>query len=722
MTVQTNTNVASFNGNGVTQIFPIAFKFNNDTDLVVLLVDDATGSASLLTLNSDYTVSGEGDEEGGLINVVVAPASGQRLKVTRVVDILQLTDLRNQGKFFAEVHEDAFDLLTMIAQQHESGIRSSLRVAESDPEPARIPAVAQRANKILSFDADGNPQVVAPVADSSTELRMELASADGVKLVGGALRKVADVDALRAEQGTRDGEQVWLEAYGTGFANGGGGGPLFWDAASVATDDGWRVFAVSGVTTGRWVRPVTGEIDVAWFGLPKSGFCYDEIVKIEAYCFANKVGCYFGPGVYDVGAQNWPFRNPEVPATSLRDYAGVVIRTAGPATIFKTTSDTGADVLQCNGIKGLRVVGYPTVTATLNATTGSGSNGLSITYGGQDLYFELNCVDLPFVDKGTYGDGGKAFSIQPGSSNTNPIRNIVIKGLARNCLYATGVDVTYDSLSTNPITGVVFDVVAEDCFRAFSGGVSAPTVTPVDPAMLGVSGRIKAINCQQVIVASRTPGMSLDIEVLNTKAKAELGGYLASFPVVQVADVKAIKNSSFILHGRVRDIDTLLSTGGTSMGGGISGDCAAMQLVLDVSFSSATTQVEVISSGGNRVSSSDISLYGVTVGFDDLLLYGGNSLKVDGKAKSPTAYPGDASVASAPTPFFAAIYAADLTAVRTVSLNASAKSGDRVRVSRLAASTGSTLSVGGLRNITAGQWIECTYNGSAWEITSSGSI
>ena len=94
MTVQTNTNVASFNGNGVTQIFPIAFKFNNDTDLVVLLVDDATGSASLLTLNSDYTVSGEGDEEGGLINVVVAPASGKRLKVTRVVDILQLTDLR----------------------------------------------------------------------------------------------------------------------------------------------------------------------------------------------------------------------------------------------------------------------------------------------------------------------------------------------------------------------------------------------------------------------------------------------------------------------------------------------------------------------------------------------------------------------------------------------------------------------------------------------------
>lgn len=185
MTVQTNTNVAIFNGNGVTQIFPIAFKFNNDTDLVVLLVDDDTGVSSLLTLNSDYTVSGEGDEEGGLINVVVAPAVGQRLKVSRIVDILQLRDLRNQGKFFAEVHEDAFDLLTMIAQQHESSIRSALRVAESDPEPARLPPVASRANQLLSFDALGNPIATAPASGSSSDLAVALAdSVDPAKGAG----------------------------------------------------------------------------------------------------------------------------------------------------------------------------------------------------------------------------------------------------------------------------------------------------------------------------------------------------------------------------------------------------------------------------------------------------------------------------------------------------------------------------------------------------------
>lgn len=184
MTVQTNTNVASFNGNGVTQIFPIAFKFNNATDLVVLRIDDATGTATQLALNSDYTVSGEGDEEGGLINVVVAPAVGQRLKVSRIVDILQLRDLRNQGKFFAEVHEDAFDLLTMIAQQHESGLGLALRVADTDPEPARIPAVSQRAGKLLAFDDIGNPIAAVPVTDSSAQLRIDLASSSGASLVG----------------------------------------------------------------------------------------------------------------------------------------------------------------------------------------------------------------------------------------------------------------------------------------------------------------------------------------------------------------------------------------------------------------------------------------------------------------------------------------------------------------------------------------------------------
>lgn len=121
MTVQTNTNVANFLGNGAAT-YPIGFKFNSAADLVVQKTVIATGVTTTLTLNSDYSVAGAGVEEGGSITFSQAPTSAESIKVTRVVDLLQLTDLRNQGKFYAEVHEAVFDKLAMIDQQQQTEI------------------------------------------------------------------------------------------------------------------------------------------------------------------------------------------------------------------------------------------------------------------------------------------------------------------------------------------------------------------------------------------------------------------------------------------------------------------------------------------------------------------------------------------------------------------------------------------------------------------------
>ncbi|SNS15692.1 sialidase family protein [Pseudomonas segetis] len=132
MTVQTTTNVATGIGNGVTTVFPVGYKFNQDADLVVFLIETATSIATLQILNSDYSVQGAGDDDGGSITfLAAAPASGYSVKVTRLVDLLQLTDLRNQGKFFAEVHEDVFDLLVMMIQQVAQATDSSLHLNEA---------------------------------------------------------------------------------------------------------------------------------------------------------------------------------------------------------------------------------------------------------------------------------------------------------------------------------------------------------------------------------------------------------------------------------------------------------------------------------------------------------------------------------------------------------------------------------------------------------------
>lgn len=66
-----------------------------------------------------------------------------------------------------------------------------------------------------------------------------------------------------------------------------------------------------------------------------------------------------------------------------------------------------------------------------------------------------------------------------------------------------------------------------------------------------------------------------------------------------------------------------------------------------------------------------------------------------------------------------------LTANRTITLDtASAYRGQRFRVTRSAGDTGGpwTLSVGGLKSLSASQWCEVVYNGSAWVLTAYGTL
>lgn len=116
MTVSTIGSVAEFKTNGVTINYPFYFKFLANEDLVVTYVDPL-GVSSVLTLGTQYTVSGAGNDEGGSVTTTVALAGPGQLAVSREMDAFQQTSLRNQGKFLAETHEDVFDRLTMLIQQ-----------------------------------------------------------------------------------------------------------------------------------------------------------------------------------------------------------------------------------------------------------------------------------------------------------------------------------------------------------------------------------------------------------------------------------------------------------------------------------------------------------------------------------------------------------------------------------------------------------------------------
>ncbi|MHC7550838.1 hypothetical protein ACYAZR_09760 [Klebsiella pneumoniae] len=126
MTVSTEVDHNDYTGNGVTTSFPYTFRIFKKSDLTVQ-VADLNENITVLTLDTDYSVTGASTYSGGNVVLMSPLANGWQISISRDLPVTQETDLRNQGKFFAEVHEDAFDKLTMLIQQCFSFLRLALR-------------------------------------------------------------------------------------------------------------------------------------------------------------------------------------------------------------------------------------------------------------------------------------------------------------------------------------------------------------------------------------------------------------------------------------------------------------------------------------------------------------------------------------------------------------------------------------------------------------------
>jgi len=156
-------------GNDTATSFDYLFKIFAATHLDVR-VKDSVGVETTLTYPTHYSVTGVGRSAGGTVVLAVVGGAwqnangtlktGYSMAIRRVVPVLQGTDIRNQGGFFADVHEDAFDYMTMIMQQHEDALsRAFLLPASYDPADFDLELPAPLAGAAIGWSATADSLV-----------------------------------------------------------------------------------------------------------------------------------------------------------------------------------------------------------------------------------------------------------------------------------------------------------------------------------------------------------------------------------------------------------------------------------------------------------------------------------------------------------------------------------------------------------------------------------
>lgn len=145
-------------------IFVVPFVFFEDTNLLVYQND------VILTLDTDYTVTGAEDEDGGTVTFATGATVGDSIVIARHVTIEQTTHIPPSGPLDVPAINIQISRIIAMLQEVADSDNRSIRQPDSDTDDIEaLPAAASRALQYLAFDSAGNPIAGTP-ADTSTPI------------------------------------------------------------------------------------------------------------------------------------------------------------------------------------------------------------------------------------------------------------------------------------------------------------------------------------------------------------------------------------------------------------------------------------------------------------------------------------------------------------------------------------------------------------------------
>lgn len=416
MTVSNSGNKEVYTGNGSTAdfSFPHYFFANGDLEVYRTALD---GTITLLTLTTDYTVTGAGNPAGGSVHMIVIPETGIKITIVRVVALTQTSDFVPNDSLPAEVLEQGLDRAIMGIQQVSEKIGRSILLPISStlsglslPEPD--------AGKSLKWNAteDGLENTVASADDAAASAAAALISQNAAAVSASAAltsENNADASELLASQwasqtsGIVASTDFSAKAWAIGGTNvtdtSGRGAAKEWAVKITGTIDtleySSKAYAIGGTgvtnTSGRgaakeWATKTSGTVDTTEFSSKEYAIGSQASTGGSSKGWSNTAHNVTVPGTVggptDYSAMHWAI-----------EAMGIVGAADGVAKV--TTNDTTASVLNNKivvvgmtkttlnpgGNEQLQLTAITKIKQVVSASL-AGDNGFSLTGAGSTTY------------------------------------------------------------------------------------------------------------------------------------------------------------------------------------------------------------------------------------------------------------------------------------------------------------------------------------------------
>lgn len=197
MTVTTTVTAVTINGDGSATIFPFSPMIITENDDLKVTKVDTNGDETVLaegSTSTTYSVQVNDLPNTGSITYPATGgtplASGEKLVISRDIELVQETVLRNQGPYLPAVQEAVYDRFMLIIQDISEKVARSLKLKIGDDLAGAEIEMEREAGKFLRWDdsattiiaSEASVTTIASAADDTTPVDVSLTSGSpGVK-------------------------------------------------------------------------------------------------------------------------------------------------------------------------------------------------------------------------------------------------------------------------------------------------------------------------------------------------------------------------------------------------------------------------------------------------------------------------------------------------------------------------------------------------------------